>query len=155
MKRVTERRQSGAILAFALLLLLVLTLLGMAGIRPTLYQGEATRNHLQRQLAFENAEIALREGEARLDAATGAAIKETPLLPVSAPFNDQLPRPEYRLKRLETGSDHCSGRFYRVTAQAKGSTSKNTTVLQSIFYIGNNPGKPECKTGRIAWTQIK
>jgi hypothetical protein len=144
--------QRGAIMALALLLLLALTLLGMHGIRGSLGLGQAMQAQLEQRLRFENAEIALREGESRLQMADGRPAEASPSTPVRAPFNDRLPTPEYRLQRLLSGQRRCPGHFYRVEAKARGRTS-GLTHLQSIVYVETAGARPDCPSGRIAWSQ--
>lgn len=55
---------SGASLVVVLILLLVMTLLGLAVLRSTLLEERMTANMLDRSLSFQAAESALREGEA-------------------------------------------------------------------------------------------
>ncbi|HEX5339300.1 MAG TPA: pilus assembly protein [Gammaproteobacteria bacterium] len=59
-------RQQGVVLVVALILLLVLTLLGLASIQGTSLQEKMAGNQRQHQLAFEAAEAALRQGEISL-----------------------------------------------------------------------------------------
>ena len=59
------RRQSGAALVVVLLLLLVMTILGVASMRGVLLEERMAANMLDRSYAFQAAEFALREGEAR------------------------------------------------------------------------------------------
>lgn len=57
------RRQSGAVLIVALIILVVLTMLGIAGVRGVALEERMASNTLDRNLAFQIAEAALREGE--------------------------------------------------------------------------------------------
>ncbi len=57
-------RQSGATLIVVLILLLIVTLLGLATLRGTIMEERMTANLTDRSLAFQAAESALREGEA-------------------------------------------------------------------------------------------
>ncbi len=57
-------RQSGASLVVVLILLLIMTLLGLAALRGTLLEERMSSNLLDRSLGFQAAEAALREGEA-------------------------------------------------------------------------------------------
>lgn len=66
------KRQRGVVLAVVLILLLVMTLLGLAALRGTLMEERMSANQFDRSLAFQAAEAALREGEAL------AATKPTP-----------------------------------------------------------------------------
>ncbi len=55
--------QHGATLVVVLILLLVMTLLGLASLRGTLLEERMTSNLLDRSIGFQNAEAALREAE--------------------------------------------------------------------------------------------
>lgn len=59
-------RQHGVALVVVLILLLVMTLLGLASMRGTLLEERMSGNMVDRGLAFQAAEAALREGEALL-----------------------------------------------------------------------------------------
>lgn len=56
-------RQRGVALAVVLILLLIMTLLGLAAMRGTLMQERASASQYDRGLSFQAAEAALREGE--------------------------------------------------------------------------------------------
>nr|WP_159016282.1 PilX N-terminal domain-containing pilus assembly protein [Lysobacter profundi] len=56
--------QRGVALAVVLILLLVMTLLGLASLRGTLMEERMSANQVDRSLSFQAAEAALREGEA-------------------------------------------------------------------------------------------
>ncbi len=56
--------QRGVALAIVLILLLVMTLLGLASLRGTLMEERMSANQVDRSLSFQAAEAALREGEA-------------------------------------------------------------------------------------------
>lgn len=60
------KRQRGAVLAVGLVILLVITLLGLAGIQGTSLEERMAGNSLDRQRAFQAAEAALLVGEAYL-----------------------------------------------------------------------------------------
>ncbi|WP_295886799.1 PilX N-terminal domain-containing pilus assembly protein [uncultured Thiohalocapsa sp.] len=66
------RRQRGVALAVALILLLVMTLLSVAGLRGTGMQERMASNLRDRNLAFQSAESALRAAETALVAGGGA-----------------------------------------------------------------------------------
>lgn len=55
--------QRGVALAVVLILLLIMTLLGLASMRGTLMEERMTSNQLDRSFSFQAAEAALREGE--------------------------------------------------------------------------------------------
>jgi len=56
--------QHGIVLVVALILLIVITLVGLAAMRSTIMQQRMTANQYDRQLAFQNAEAAIREATA-------------------------------------------------------------------------------------------
>jgi type IV pilus assembly protein PilX len=58
------RRQGGVALSVVLILLVVMTLLALASMRGTLLEEKMSSNVLDRELQFQAAEAALREGEA-------------------------------------------------------------------------------------------
>lgn len=66
--------QEGAVLVVGLILLLVITLIGMSGIRSATIETKMAGNQKNRHLAFESAESALREAESYVESitATGA-----------------------------------------------------------------------------------
>lgn len=61
----TKRQQKGAVLLVALVMLLLLTIIGVASMRGTSLQENMANNLKERQLAFQGAEAALRAGERR------------------------------------------------------------------------------------------
>lgn len=64
--RAGARQQRGAVLITALVLLVVLTLLGLASMQNTILEERMAGNYRDRQIAFEAAEAALRAGEQRI-----------------------------------------------------------------------------------------
>ena len=67
MKTLVRRpRQEGAALIVALVLLLVLTVLGTAGVQNTVVTERLAGNYRDMAVAFESAEAGLRDGEVRL-----------------------------------------------------------------------------------------
>ena len=63
------KKQSGVVLAISLIMLLLLTLIGVSGSQVTGLEEKMTGNMRDRNLAFQAAESALRDGEARAAAA--------------------------------------------------------------------------------------
>ena len=70
----SPRSQHGAALAVVLILLLLMTLLGLASLRGTLLEERMGANLLDRSLAFQSAEAALRDAEAVLAAIPPATL---------------------------------------------------------------------------------
>ena len=66
-------RQGGVALVVALLLLVVVTLVGLAAVRGTIMQQKMTANFYDREIAFQANEAALRQAEIAIQATTAAA----------------------------------------------------------------------------------
>lgn len=62
--------ERGAALVVALILLVVITLVALAAVRGTFMQQKMTANFYDREIAFQSAEAALRQGEMAVQAAT-------------------------------------------------------------------------------------
>lgn len=77
----TPAAERGAALLVALILLVVITLVGLAAIGTTLIQDKAASNQYDRQIAFQGAEAALREAQVAIQTATAT-------LPAPAGFED-------------------------------------------------------------------
>lgn len=60
--------QQGVALVVAIILLIVITLMGLAAVRGTIMQQKMTSNFYDRQLAFQAAEAGLRQAEAAVQA---------------------------------------------------------------------------------------
>ena len=58
--------QRGVALVVALLLLVVITLVGLAAVRGTIMQQKMASNLFDRQIAFQSAEAAMRAAQARI-----------------------------------------------------------------------------------------
>ncbi|MBL8428345.1 MAG: pilus assembly protein [Dechloromonas sp.] len=58
-----RNRQTGVVLVVALIMLVVMTLLGLSGIRTVVLEEKMTASAVDRSLAFQAAETALRAGE--------------------------------------------------------------------------------------------
>jgi type IV pilus assembly protein PilX len=61
---VSARHQHGVALVVALLLLIVITLVGLAAVRGTIMQQRMASNQFDRQIAFQSAEAAMRAAQA-------------------------------------------------------------------------------------------
>jgi type IV pilus assembly protein PilX len=67
--RSPGRRQNGVVLVISLLMLLVLTMIGLAATRSTALEERMAANQNDTEVAFQAAEAALRDGEGQLSAA--------------------------------------------------------------------------------------
>ena len=63
----TRSRQGGAVLAVSLLLLLVITLIAVSSMQGTVLEEKMAGNSLDRNLAFQSAESAVREAEISIE----------------------------------------------------------------------------------------
>lgn len=72
MSKVTPHQQRGAALLTVLLLLLIMTLLGLASLRSGLLEERMSGNLYDRSVGFQTAEAALREAEVAIVARTNA-----------------------------------------------------------------------------------
>lgn len=68
--RGAGRRQQGVVLVVSLLMLLVLTIIGLAATRSTTLEQRMTANQNDATVAFEAAEAALRDGEGQMSSAS-------------------------------------------------------------------------------------
>ena len=66
-------RQRGVALAVALILLLVITLVGLAAVSGTLMQQKMSANFYDRQVAFQSTEAAMRQAALAIQTATASA----------------------------------------------------------------------------------
>lgn len=142
------------VLVISLLILLVMTVLGIAAIQSTTLQERMAGNLHDRDLAFQAAEAALRRGEWAIvmqssnvdgnwhsytdfckNAATSTSTCElTPDVSLATP-------PQYKVEQLpQLSQPHQMSlatpvqyTMYRITAQANGSTANSKVVLQSVF----------------------
>ncbi|MCK9604950.1 MAG: PilX N-terminal domain-containing pilus assembly protein [Methylomonas sp.] len=65
--RINSSAQSGVVLVVGLIMLLLLTIIGVAGVQSTSLEEKMAGNNRDRNLAFQSAEAALRAGEARIE----------------------------------------------------------------------------------------
>ena len=71
-RQISNYSETGSVLIVSLIMLLLLSLIGVAGIQTTIMQDRMAANLLDKGLAFEAAEAALREGESTLATAVPA-----------------------------------------------------------------------------------
>ncbi len=91
MQPVRCARQQGVALVVALILLLVITLVGMAAVRGTIMQQKMAANMYDRQVAFQNAEAAMRVAAAGIPSRPGDVARNcqsASVVCLANPFND-------------------------------------------------------------------
>ena len=163
-------RPRGIALVFALILLVVITLLGLAAIRGTTVLQKLSANFYDRQLAFESAEAGLEAAAQNLSAAvTGSTVRNCGNGGVSCqanPFNDSsLPSgdiqtvgtvsaslfpaapnlngtPQYVIENMGSWVDPTSSTGYNQTANSfqYGAQGANQTVI--YYRITARSGDP-------------
>lgn len=127
----SEQLQRGVSLVIVLILLLVMTLLGLAVLRGTLLEERMTANLFDRSLSFQAAEAALREAEVIASAAPaapasgcdGTGVCSTP----DATATDRWRDPDFTEWRNATSVD-----------------TRATSTAFFIEYMGEAPTWPGC-----------
>ena len=150
----TLPRQQGVVLVVSLLILLVMTVLGVAAIQSTTLQERMAGNLHDRDLAFQAAEAALRRGEWAIvtqssnvdgnwhsytDFCSNAATSTSTCELTSQVSLARVP--QYKVEQLpllqEPGALKLATpvqyKMYRITSQANGSTNNSKVILQSVF----------------------
>ena len=147
------RLQRGTVLVVALIFLVLLTLIGLAGMQGSTLQERMAGNMWDRAIAFQRAEIALREGERWLnngtnrDNALGHDRLDPPLAwdgtawqpavqPGLVPANARVyvePPAEVRQDYSMDITEPACRRLFPVYAFATGGTDTAAVLLRSLF----------------------
>lgn len=154
MGNISER---GSVLVIALVILVVLTLMAIAGVQSTSVQERMAGNIRDKDISFQSAEAALRDAELALRNDFEALAAEDCFYP----FDDQAPgtnpdlcnhllntsfpsTPQFFIRELppipepveSLESDlfqAATPSLYRITAESAGGTADAVTILQSIY----------------------
>jgi type IV pilus assembly protein PilX len=134
------RHQQGAALLMVLILLLVMTLLGLASLRGTLMEERMSASIFDRGLMFQAAEAALRQGEAK-----AAASKKSDYTSACTGGLCGIPNP--------AGNDQYVDRWLvsappYVNAAEVTSGELKVTPQYFIEYMGDAPNWPGCDRER-------
>ena len=113
----SAKRQRGVALIVALVLLIVITLMGLAAMRGTIMQQKMTSNLYDREVAFQNAEAALRAAAALIPTSPGLVARNCQSPSVTCPANPFDGLPAGSIHTVSTGTG--SGQF-TVRANAVG-----------------------------------
>lgn len=136
MNSLSRHYQRGASLVVSLILLLMMTVLGLAVLRNTTLEERMSANMLDRTFQFQAAESALREGEALTD--TGVTV------PSSGCNGGVCATPGVgdADRWLDTSFDG-----WRVS---DGTGNRDDTITTQYFveYMGNDAYGPECTTSK-------
>ncbi|WP_026148213.1 PilX N-terminal domain-containing pilus assembly protein [Thioalkalivibrio sp. HL-Eb18] len=141
-------RQTGSALIVALILLLVITILAVAGMQNTVLQERMAGNMHDRNIAFQQAESGLRDGARNLNDAQdpvdfppASAEKWDEELDVSATRSFA-----YFIERLDISGPSCPpgqvcpedfgaqtfGQAFRITSKGVGGTEDAIVILQAV-----------------------
>jgi type IV pilus assembly protein PilX len=130
------KRQEGAVLVVVLVLLLVMTLLGLASLRGTVMEERMSGSMRDRSMAFQAAEAAMREAEALIFAngsagfpAAGSATCSGNLCDTPDPNNAERWR-------------NRNGAYWRDAAVNVGAPAIRPQYF--IEYMGDAPSWPKC-----------
>lgn len=153
-----RHRQQGSALIVGLVLLLVITLIAVTGMRNTILQERMTGNMLDRNLAFQAAEAALRHGQMNLDPGAAAEPVDAPADPLAweerlangggtayAPPDAEsfglYAMPRYYIEAVPVppvdalAADEAlpNQDLYRITVRAQGGSPEAVVILQATF----------------------
>lgn len=131
------RNQEGAALVVVLVLLLVVTLLGLASLRGTLLEERMSANLYDRSLAFQAVESALREAETKVSAIN--ALASFPSTGCSAGL---CARQTVTAGGLPRWKDPAFAGWVNASAVVSGSVKM--TPQYFIEYMGNAPAWTGC-----------
>lgn len=160
--------QHGVALLVALILLIVITLVGLAAIGTTLLQNKMASNQYDRQVAFQSAEAALRVAAAQLQADPTMVTRDcsgnTTTICSGNPFKDGVPPSDiYTVPKGTGGSDTAFNagslaagqpqyviEFMGTQTQAFGAQSANCQQANSRLTCGSTNFKMYRITARSA-----
>ncbi len=164
MKQHTRKvSQHGAALVVSLILLLIVTLIGISGMQSTVLQEKMSGNFKDKNSAFQAAEAALREGEAKAETLSGhtgmnstcsaglcyngaggtpLATLETYLKSGNGIVADEVVtglKPVYLIDGVKSRPPGSTGwrYMYRVIAASQGQTGSSVSELRSTYYPVN------------------
>lgn len=131
--------QRGVALVVALLLLVVITLVGLAAVRGTIMQQKMASNLYDRQIAFQGAEAAMRAATARIAANPGDVARNCQAGGVFCPGNpfDDATLDASKIMNVASGT-------------ATGQFTKSTVAASQPQYVVENMGNwvdPSSSTG--------
>ena len=163
MSNVPLQHQRGMALIICLIVLVVVTIMGLSSIRDTAMEEKMAGNMKNRNMAFQAAESALREGEAYVettsvlpsfDSTDGLYPQLSDVLngvswsvssavrSYGGTLSDLAEQPVYIIEQmdselesesLEVNQSADTQTYYRITARAVGSTTTAVVILQTIY----------------------
>jgi type IV pilus assembly protein PilX len=158
-----NRNEKGSALIVSLIMLLLITLVAVAGMQTTIMQERMSANLYDRDLAFQAAEAALREGEALVGAGARPAIGDSHVYFINAPnrpdwgggnntdsdsalaysgtLDGVAKQPEFFIEETPIMPDFANlaipidPPYYRVTARGFGGSPDTVVVVTSIVLV--------------------
>ncbi len=172
--------QRGIALVVAMILLVVITLVGFAAVRGTLVQQKMSANLYDRQIAFQNAEAAMRVAQQRIGINTGDIARNCQAGGVvcpANPFSDtNLPssaivtvtsgtgsglytvdglaagQPQYVVENMGSWQDPDSSTGYNQSANAHNYGAQGLSTTVSYYRVTARSGDPASASGRSVVT---
>lgn len=163
--------QRGVALVVALLLLVVITLVGLASVRGTIMQQKMASNLFDRQVAFQSAEAAMRAATARIAANPGDIARNCQaggIVCPANPFDDPtldpgkiIPvvsgtavgqfaagslaasQPEYVVENMGNWYDPSSSTGYNQSANAHNYGAQGTSTTAAYYRVTARSGNPD------------
>lgn len=173
-------RQRGVALVVALILLVVVTLVGFAAVRGTLVQQKMSANLYDRQIAFQNAEAAMRVAQQRIGINTGDIARNCQAGGVVCPANpfgdtnlaasaivsvtsgtgsglytvDGLStgQPQYVVENMGNWQDPDSSTGYNQSANAHNYGAQGLSTTVTYYRVTARSGDPAAASGRALVT---
>lgn len=152
---LTYKKQQGAILIVALIMLLLLTIIGLSSMRGTSLQENMTGNMRDSNLSLQAAEAALRKGEQIVKSESPSALDTLELTPQAgtyASFPGVGADPSYtitHLARQRTSTSTSAGEpvsgfaIVRVEATGYGASTNSDNSASSITILRSTFQTPE------------
>lgn len=131
------QRQGGASLVVVMILLVVMTLLGLAVLRSTLLEERMSANLLDRSYAFQAAEAALRQGETVAGASTTRAA-----VPANGCSNGICSLPVATTADRWLDPSFAETNWSAASAASRSSIAPPATFI--VEYMGDAPTWPGC-----------
>ncbi len=149
------RSQRGAVLTVSLLILLVMTIIGVASMGSTTLQEKMSNNNRQSQIALQAAEVALRNGEAYLVANISSvndlATNFNATAPVTGLYSERAPLVGVATRPLPANTNIfddtgwlATGNAIPVTTTMSGLTQQPRFIIEYMGRVGEPP-----KTGYV------
>ena len=162
-ERLPSCTETGSVLIVSLVMLLLLSLIGLAGMQNTIMQDRMAGNMRDKDMAFEAAEAALREAEEDLSASVPAAFlganglyrigaSNRPDWPADITdngngvityrgnFSGVVAQPKYVVEQIDTivppGCDlssYCEPVYYKVTGVGFGGSDTSAAVITTVY----------------------